>query len=144
MQRIETFLNEEEVDEQVSTLKREAEGRQHHEVFDETEKFGFRNASFTWNAVLEDESSSQKTKPKDGKSNGNSQSTTGVNTDLDPTSTEGTSGVDRKFELRDLNVVFPHGELTVVTGPTASGKTALLVCIGLMLCARICSNVVST
>ena len=94
--------------------------------------------------MLEDESSSQKTKPKDGKSNGNSQSTTGVNTDLDPTSTEGTSGVDRKFELRDLNVVFPHGELTVVTGPTASGKTALLVCIGLMLCARICSNVVST
>ncbi len=34
---------------------------------------------------------------------------------------------DRKFELRDLTIKFPEGELTVVTGPTASGKTALLV-----------------
>lgn len=40
---------------------------------------------------------------------------------------ESASGGDRKFELRDLNILFPHGELTVVTGPTASGKTALLV-----------------
>lgn len=35
---------------------------------------------------------------------------------------------DHRFELKDLNIRFPEGELTVVTGPTASGKTALLVC----------------
>ena len=34
---------------------------------------------------------------------------------------------ERVFELRDISVRFPPGELTVVTGPTASGKTALLV-----------------
>ena len=34
---------------------------------------------------------------------------------------------DRLFELRDISISFPEGELTVVTGPTASGKTALLV-----------------
>lgn len=34
---------------------------------------------------------------------------------------------DHRFELRDIDVLFPEGELTVVTGPTASGKTALLV-----------------
>ena len=34
---------------------------------------------------------------------------------------------DRVFELRDISVVFPDGALTVVTGPTASGKTAILV-----------------
>ena len=33
----------------------------------------------------------------------------------------------RAFELRNLSVKFPEGKLTVVTGPTASGKTALLV-----------------
>jgi excinuclease UvrABC ATPase subunit len=35
---------------------------------------------------------------------------------------------DHRFELRDMNVRFPEGELSVITGPTASGKTALLVC----------------
>lgn len=34
---------------------------------------------------------------------------------------------ERRFELRDINVVFPEGKMTVITGPTASGKTALLV-----------------
>ena len=34
---------------------------------------------------------------------------------------------DHRFELRDITVMFPEGQLTVVTGPTASGKTALLV-----------------
>lgn len=42
------------------------------------------------------------------------------------------SGNEHRFELRDLSVVFPEGELTVVTGPTASGKTALLVCLLLL------------
>jgi excinuclease UvrABC ATPase subunit len=34
---------------------------------------------------------------------------------------------DRVFELRYVTVRFPEGRLTVVTGLTASGKTALLV-----------------
>ena len=32
-----------------------------------------------------------------------------------------------EFELKDISVKFPEGKLTIVTGPTASGKTALLV-----------------
>lgn len=34
---------------------------------------------------------------------------------------------DRKFQLTDLSVIFPEGQLSIVTGSTASGKTALLV-----------------
>ena len=34
---------------------------------------------------------------------------------------------DRSFRLRDVSVLFPEGALTMVTGPIASGKTALLV-----------------
>ncbi|KAF9258418.1 hypothetical protein L218DRAFT_964491 [Marasmius fiardii PR-910] len=34
-----------------------------------------------------------------------------------------------KFELRDISVIFPDGKLTVVTGPTASGKTSLLLAV---------------
>jgi ABC-type multidrug transport system fused ATPase/permease subunit len=33
---------------------------------------------------------------------------------------------ERQFKLKDINVYFPPGQLSVVTGPTASGKTALL------------------
>jgi ABC-type multidrug transport system fused ATPase/permease subunit len=33
---------------------------------------------------------------------------------------------ERRFELKDINVFFPPGQLTLVTGPTAAGKTALL------------------
>ncbi|KZS87429.1 hypothetical protein SISNIDRAFT_553186 [Sistotremastrum niveocremeum HHB9708] len=36
---------------------------------------------------------------------------------------------ERRFELRDINVVFPEGKMTVITGPTASGKTALLMAL---------------
>ena len=51
MQRIETFLNEDEVDEQVSTIKRSKMGPT-APSFDE---FGLRDASFKWNAVEEKE-----------------------------------------------------------------------------------------
>lgn len=34
---------------------------------------------------------------------------------------------ERRFELTDITVMFPESELSLITGPTASGKTALLV-----------------
>lgn len=36
---------------------------------------------------------------------------------------------DRQFQLQDIDVMFPEGQLSVVTGPTASGKTALLMAL---------------
>ena len=30
-----------------------------------------------------------------------------------------------RFELTDVSIIFPDGELTVITVPTASGKSAL-------------------
>lgn len=35
---------------------------------------------------------------------------------------------DNRFELKDISVIFPENKLSVIIGPTASGKTALLVC----------------
>ncbi|KAF9258420.1 hypothetical protein L218DRAFT_934784 [Marasmius fiardii PR-910] len=46
----------------------------------------------------------------------------------EPSSADSRDG-DYRFELRDISVVFPEGKLTVVTGPTASGKTALLMAV---------------
>ena len=36
--------------------------------------------------------------------------------------------VDHSFESQDINIRFPEGQLSVITGLMASGKTALLVC----------------
>lgn len=45
----------------------------------------------------------------------------------EPARDSGTNAEKLRFELKNIDVVFPNGEMTVVTGPTASGKTALLV-----------------
>ena len=36
---------------------------------------------------------------------------------------------ERRFELKDINVIFPPGKMTLITGATASGKTALLMAL---------------
>ena len=74
----------------------------------------------------------EKKDDKDQK-NGNSSRSTPSPSDETDTAVETASSIgeanDHRFELRDITVMFPEGELTVVTGPTASGKTALLVCL---------------
>ncbi|KAH9922425.1 multidrug resistance-associated ABC transporter [Fomitopsis serialis] len=142
MDRIATYLDEEEVDEQVSTLKK---GRQ-PPAAEEDEGLGLLNASFKWNEVEEKKDDKGKDKAKDAngrkfwswsrKSRAQSQlpSTTSddAETAVDNQSTAGSTtngNGDHRFELRDLTVMFPEGQLSVVTGPTASGKTALLMAL---------------
>jgi ABC-type transport system involved in cytochrome bd biosynthesis fused ATPase/permease subunit len=122
-------LNEDEVDEQVSGLKRASARRRQGNGDAGAADFGFRNASFTWNSVLEREGESSRLTDA-AKKQSQQQEFEAIDR-RDASGSSSTSLVednkDRKFELRDLNVIFPPGELTVVTGPTASGKTALLV-----------------
>ncbi|KAI5115939.1 hypothetical protein M0805_009349, partial [Coniferiporia weirii] len=130
LQRIESFLAEEEVDEQVSTIKRECAGPRSRASSEEG--FGLRNASFRWNSVEE--------KGKD-KANDNTKGKVDRNDaktgfDVEAALAEASeafsvAGVeaDHQFELSDISVVFPEGELSVITGPTASGKTALLLAL---------------
>lgn len=102
------------------------------------EGLGFDNATFRWNEVPVDSD-----KDDNGKENGKGKARDPItNSDTvgdDASSTVGdrassveadftASEEERCFELKDLNLRFPEGQLTVVTGPTASGKTALLVC----------------
>lgn len=132
--RIDTFLNEPEVDDQVSTLKKPASPPS-GEGASEPSPLGFTHASFKWNAVEEKkgekdkDTKKDKKKAKDGK-NGTIEGLPEISVDAGA-GAEGEGGEaadeERQFELQDLDVVFPDGELTVVTGPTASGKTALLV-----------------
>ncbi|KAK0208709.1 P-loop containing nucleoside triphosphate hydrolase protein [Desarmillaria ectypa] len=82
MQRIEMFLEEEEVPEWASTLTVSSPENAEH--------IGFSEATFEWEAAPKMPSSLS------------------------------------QFQLGPLNVVFPNAKLTVISGPTGSGKSALL------------------
>ncbi|KAJ7197871.1 hypothetical protein C8J57DRAFT_1262609 [Mycena rebaudengoi] len=101
LNRIALYLDEDEVSEQVSSLKKDLSGSAPFGT--EEARLGFENASFKWNEVEN---------PR--------------NTPDTIDSPPGCGSEAGKFQLRDLSIIFPEGELTVVTGPTASGKTALL------------------
>ncbi|KAI0705448.1 multidrug resistance-associated ABC transporter [Earliella scabrosa] len=134
LDRIATYLDEEEVDEQVSSLKK---GRVPPTAETET-GLGIINGCFKWNEVEEKKEDKDKGKGK-AKDTGDGNGTNGA-TDADETATAvddasvtsagaASQGGDHRFELRDINIMFPEGKLTVIAGPTASGKTALLMAL---------------
>ncbi|CAK5270991.1 unnamed protein product [Mycena citricolor] len=87
LNRIADYLEEEEVSDQVSSLKRDV-------VVPSTGAdggLGLDRATLHWNG--------------------------------------GSSDAQQRFALHDVSVVFPEGKLSVVTGPTASGKSALLMAL---------------
>ncbi|KAI0749063.1 hypothetical protein C8Q74DRAFT_1374158 [Fomes fomentarius] len=119
--------------EQVSTLKK---GKVSPSAETET-GLGNINGSFKWNEVEEKKEAPSRDKGK-GKAkdlgsgtNGSSEAdeTATAVDDASVTSANLVSPGDHRFELRDINVMFPEGKLTLVTGPTASGKTALLMAL---------------
>ena len=123
------------MDEQVSTLKK-GKVPPAEEI---DAGLGIVNGSFKWNVV--EEKNTDKVKGKGGKANETASGTNGTNgttvadetaTAVDDTSVTSVglaSQSDRRFELRDINVIFPEGKLSLITGPTASGKTALLMAL---------------
>jgi hypothetical protein len=123
LKRIAVYLDEEEVTDQVSSLKKDYSGPH---LFDDDEGLGLECATFKWNEVVEVVKKGKKL----GQNKSSSSSTISLVTDEASTIVDvesiGDRG-DRVFELRNMTIRFPEGELTVVTGPTASGKTALLV-----------------
>ncbi|GLB44359.1 putative ABC transporter transmembrane region [Lyophyllum shimeji] len=135
LNRIAVYLDEDEVTPQVSSLKTDAS---HPPPADEEEGLGLENASFKWNEVEESTDTDKNGQGKDeGKiTNGSSASSTaavsevGITVEEAPTSeTSLAEAMDHRFELRDVSVHFPEGQLSVITGPTASGKTALLMAL---------------
>jgi hypothetical protein len=111
-------LNEDEVTDQVSSLKKAKSGPRSDDSH-EDEGFGIEDGSFKWNEV-EDEKTDDKDQTPVSPSSQRDEADTAVDDSL-------AESTDHKFELKDISVIFPEGQLSVITGPTASGKTALLV-----------------
>ncbi|GJJ10347.1 hypothetical protein Clacol_004573 [Clathrus columnatus] len=131
LDRIAVYLDEDEVSDEMSALK--------HGPVDpslpDDDRLGILNGSFKWNEVAEEEK--EKEKEKTGMKGRilnlfKKRKSTPSDSETDPgdsVSVTGQRPEDRKFELRDINIVFPEGKLTLVTGPTASGKSALLMAL---------------
>jgi hypothetical protein len=124
LDRIATYLDEDEVDEQVSSLKRSRFGTS---VDDDTTKgLGIENGTFKWNEVEQKDDVTANT-AKSVASTPIDNAVQGADDETERSSLTGSVASNHRFELRDVNIMFPERQLTVVTGPTASGKTALLV-----------------
>lgn len=119
VQRIEDFLAEEEVPTYVSSLKlAAAEAPATTAAVEADDKIGFSgNASFRWNSAKKEVADAA---PKDPAPKPKADPDAASADDAAADTAEAAP-----FELNDLDFIFPMG-LTVVSGPTGSGKTALL------------------
>ncbi|KAI0357687.1 multidrug resistance-associated ABC transporter [Trametes cingulata] len=114
LDRIGAFLDEEEVDRQLALRKKTSPSYSEESVTG----LGIINGTFKWN---EDRLDAETFKS-------NNAHRSGASFPNDPSlSTEIVN--ERRFELKSISVIFPEGKLTVVTGPTGSGKTALLMAL---------------
>ncbi|KAI0317356.1 ABC transporter type 1, transmembrane domain-containing protein [Amylostereum chailletii] len=118
--RIAAFLDEDEVDAQVSSLKKPPTGAfsADNETYD---GLGIENGTFSW---------SKADKREKGLHTNKTTNTTDNSAD-EGSSSSSTPGGGRShhFELKDVSVMFPEGKMTLITGPTASGKTAMLMAL---------------
>ncbi|KAG8943314.1 hypothetical protein FRC04_002938 [Tulasnella sp. 424] len=105
MRRIETFLAEDEVEDWVTSLKRDT-AQAHLSTTSLSSKVCFEFATFQWYA--------QKTKADSTPPTSETSSAT-VATDPAPA-----------FQLQDISIDFPVGKLSLITGATGSGKTSIL------------------
>lgn len=119
LKRIEVYLKEDEVDGQVSSLKDRPVDSDGSEP---VEGLGLDNATLTWNSITEAVKISQSKKQTsvDADNEGTTVFPISDASQAEPTQ-------DRLFELQNVTVMFPERKMTVIMGPTASGKTALLV-----------------
>ncbi|KAG9075527.1 hypothetical protein FS749_012789, partial [Ceratobasidium sp. UAMH 11750] len=136
LRRIEKYLGEEEVPEYVSSLMRPAPNP--HEPVDT--RLGCAGATFRWPAAPADDADKNKNKSgvfaKIGAAWGALTGLIGKILVLLRLKKAGESKEEvpeiveeSPFELRDVGVVFPEGVMSLVCGPTGSGKSSLLAAL---------------
>ncbi|KAG8878137.1 hypothetical protein FRB98_006383 [Tulasnella sp. 332] len=136
LERIEAFLGEEEVPDYVSSFRRPVPSTQ---LTDEDHLIGITGASFVWNQPKKEKKADSEKKPtlaarfKSILSRRASAKKPELPTVSEVTATQEASAPegdgDKWFQLTDINVIFPVGQLSLVVGPTASGKSALLMAL---------------
>ncbi|KAH7316414.1 hypothetical protein B0J17DRAFT_724436 [Rhizoctonia solani] len=108
LSRIAAFLSEEEVPDVVSSLKSSPQL-----VASQGDHMRIVDGTFVWNSSVIQSAE------------GLAQSTRTLSFEDDMSDDES----EIRFELLDINLTIPEGKLTLITGPTASGKSALLMAL---------------
>lgn len=124
LERISAFLDEPEVDDEISSLKRQDFHASNSSS--EAAPLGFLDGSFRWNSTEGNSTFGEIERER-------RLPATPSLTEQNSSSIDFHTAEAVRFELQNISVIFPQGKLTVVTGPTASGKTALLVSIPFLL-----------
>ena len=114
IRRIQTFLNEEELED---TRSIEQDSSKLHDVG----KLGLVNSEFEY-YMSKGNPAKEKKKNKKSKSPAEAEETT-------PLLARTKSQESVAFHLRNINVVFPIGQLSTIVGPTGSGKSSLLLAL---------------
>ncbi|KAG8762089.1 hypothetical protein FRC11_011215 [Ceratobasidium sp. 423] len=138
LKRIEKYLTEEEVPEYVSSLRRES--RPPHEPVDT--RIGCTGATFRWPGAPTDDANKKKEKSgffaRIGSAWGALTGFIGRIFVLlklrkepkgAPKDDQPEEEPETPFELKDISIVFPEGVISLVSGPTGSGKSSLLAAL---------------
>ncbi|KAH8810160.1 hypothetical protein DL96DRAFT_1716877 [Flagelloscypha sp. PMI_526] len=124
LQRIAMYLNEDEVPSFIVDVPGREEAL--------NESLGFDHASFKWNKIQENTSSAPSVLPESWPPvvkffSRQSSESPSLSQQNDSESEPEVMG--RNFELKDISVTFPEEKLSIIVGPTASGKTAILMAL---------------
>jgi hypothetical protein len=133
LDRITDFLAEDEVTDRVSSSIVSSQSSS------EEDGFGIMNASFKWNegdAVQNRDKNIVNPHPivTPHAISSSDNETMESEPDIWLDSSLLAESTDNQFELKDISVIFPQNKLSVIIGPTASGKTAFLVRYFAFLC----------
>lgn len=126
LQRIDAYLSEPEVPDHISSLKRPAPNP--HAPVDS--RLGCVNATFRWSTAPDSTSTTtSKKKPADNSSFWSRMLVfLRLRKKLEESTEEAQDDEageeERPFELKDISVLFPEGALSVICGPTGSGKSS--------------------
>ncbi|KAF5391763.1 hypothetical protein D9757_001642 [Collybiopsis confluens] len=129
LDRIAVYLEEEEVTDQVSSLKQDPFSLNHFGDSSETKGFGLEKATLRWNEVEESKGPADEHGSDYMATASDSSEVESVTVRSGASDNGAEEEGARKFRLEQISVVFPENRLTVITGPTASGKTALLMAV---------------
>lgn len=136
LERIEAFLGEDEVPDYVSSFRQPVATTKPTE---EDYFIGVTGASFEWNQPKKEKKADTKKKSTLVARFKSILSRTAVAKKPELPVTSDAAGPrvalsteedgDKRFQLTDINVLFPAGKLSLIVGPTASGKSALLMAL---------------
>ncbi|ORZ00014.1 P-loop containing nucleoside triphosphate hydrolase protein [Lobosporangium transversale] len=125
MKRIAKFVEEEEELIRDTTVTRlDGKARTHSESYP---LIGFVNASFTWPNKEQDNVSEEVTEKKSWLQKLKSKFSRNPEPVAGPASAP--EAVQERFKLKGISADFPVGQLSLIVGPTGSGKSALLLAL---------------